>query len=108
MYGSISHSLCLPYKYLNVLTVSVTPDFSDKMWPVLMAAVRNYAPMLVFPFAFVVGVVGYNLEGAVSDKSTPWQKSVLERREERKGREGSGEAEEFKVPETIFDRNKKQ
>ena len=77
------------------------------MWPVLMAAARNYAPMLVFPFAFAIGVVGYNLEGVVSDKSTPWKKSVIERREERK-ENSDGQEEEFKVPETIFDRNKKK
>jgi len=32
------------------------------MWPVLLAAMRTYAPMIVFPFAFVIGVAGYNAE----------------------------------------------
>ena len=66
---------------------------------------RTYAPMLVFPVAFTVGVIGYNLESLVSDKSTPWQKSTLERREERKAAE---ENKEFVVPKTIFDRGSQQ
>ena len=73
------------------------------MWPALIAFARAYAPAIVFPFAVVIGAIGYNLEGAVSDKSTPWKESVHDRREQRKmdGEEG------FQVPNTIFDRNKK-
>jgi len=75
------------------------------MWPALIAFARAYAPALVFPFAVVIGTIGYNLEGAVSDKSTPWQESVHDRRAKRK--ELQTEDEEFKLPPTIFDRNKK-
>ncbi len=74
------------------------------MWPALVALVRTYAPIIVFPFAFTIGVVGYNLEGWMSDKETPWKKSVIERREDRKDK---GE-EEFKIPKTVFDRFKEE
>ena len=76
----------------------------SKMWPALIAFARAYAPALVFPFAVVIGAVGYNLEGAISDKSTPWKESVNQRREDRKM---DGE-EEFKVPTSIFDHKNKK
>ena len=47
------------------------------MLPVIIAAARAYAPWIVFPFAIVVGGVGYMIEGAVSDKHTPWNKSAI-------------------------------
>lgn len=72
------------------------------MWPAIFAAMRTYAPVVVFPFAFVIGVVGYNFESLVSDKYTPYPKSVLEKRAERKMSEPQ---EDFVVPKTIFDRH---
>ena len=42
-----------------------------------MAAARAYAPWIVFPFAVIVGGIGYALEGAMSDKYTPWEKSAI-------------------------------
>lgn len=75
------------------------------MWPVIMAALRNYAPMVVFPAACLIGVIGYNLERTLTDRSTPWSKSVIERREERKMNEKP--EDEYRVPATIFERNKK-
>ena len=47
------------------------------MWPAILAAARAYAPYLVFPFAVMVGGIGYTLEGALSDKYTPWKKSAI-------------------------------
>ena len=78
------------------------------MWPALMAAIRTNAPYVVFPFACIVGVIGYTIEGKVSDKYTPWQESVVKRREKRQLEEqearGSLENPEF-VPENIFQKN---
>ena len=51
------------------------PDI--KMLPAIMAAARAYAPWIVFPFAVMVGGIGYALEGAMSDKYTPWKKSAI-------------------------------
>ncbi|XP_018568377.1 small integral membrane protein 12-A [Anoplophora glabripennis] len=53
------------------------------MWPVLMGALRSYAPYITLPFAALVGVIGYNLENWMSDKYTPYNKSIEEQRTER-------------------------
>jgi hypothetical protein len=75
------------------------------MWPVLIAAARTYAPMIVFPFAVAAGFIGYNIESLVSDRNTPWRGSTIERREERKIAEGD---REFVVPKNIFEKNKRE
>ncbi|KAJ8913748.1 hypothetical protein NQ315_007465 [Exocentrus adspersus] len=53
------------------------------MWPVFFAALRSYAPYITLPFAAVVGIIGYNLENWISDKYTPYNKSIQEQRTER-------------------------
>ena len=72
------------------------------MWPIVLAYARTYAPYIVMPLAGVVGFIGYNIEGWVSDRHTPFKESTLERREARRAIEGT---DEFKVPSTIFDKN---
>ena len=57
------------------------------MWPVVAAYARTYAPYIVMPLAGVIGFIGYNIEGWVSDKHTPSQPSTLEKREARRLRE---------------------
>ena len=47
------------------------------MLPAIMAAARAYAPWMVFPFAVMIGGIGYALEGAISDKHTPWKESAI-------------------------------
>lgn len=60
------------------------------MWPALVAAARIYAPWVMFPVTFVIGVVGYNLE-SLFDRSTPVrEKSIQEEREERRLMEDAG------------------
>lgn len=61
------------------------------MWPVVASLVRRYVvPVVVFPVALVIGTIGYNLEGLVSDKHTPSKAtSVKEDRDERMMRESS-------------------
>lgn len=55
------------------------------MLPVLLAALRTYAPYVTFPVALVIGFVGYHLEGIVSDKHTPARRrSIEEERDERR------------------------
>ncbi|XP_007639780.1 small integral membrane protein 12 isoform X1 [Cricetulus griseus] len=59
----------------------------DVMWPVLWSVVRTYAPYVTFPVAFVVGAVGYHLEWFIRGKDpqpVEEEKSILERREDRK------------------------
>lgn len=75
------------------------------MWPAVMAFARAYAPWIVFPAAVTVGFIGFNLEGLVSDRYTPWKKSAIERREERRLQELEGNENTFEVPKTIFEKN---
>ncbi|CAG7817596.1 unnamed protein product [Allacma fusca] len=56
---------------------------TDKMIPILWAVLRNYAPVIVFPAVVVVGVIGYNIEGIVSNKYTPFKPSIEEQRSQR-------------------------
>ena len=70
-------------------------------WQGLKVFAVNYARFLAFPLALVVGTIGYKLEEAYSNKSTPWKESVIERRNKR--REES-EDQEFTIPTNIFDR----
>ncbi|XP_039209311.1 small integral membrane protein 12 isoform X1 [Crotalus tigris] len=64
------------------------------MWPIFWASIRTYAPYVTFPVAFVVGVVGYNLEWFIRGKPPPQtpedEKSISERREDRKLQESVG------------------
>ncbi|XP_067000382.1 small integral membrane protein 12-A [Anabrus simplex] len=53
------------------------------MLPVVYAFLRAYAPYITLPFAAVVGFIGYKVEGLLSDKYTPYQESIEEKREER-------------------------
>ena len=90
----------IDYAILALITIV----FSPKMWPWILATARAYAPAIVFPVAVVAGVIGYNIEGFISDKHTPWRESTIQRREERRERE----SDEFAVPKTIFERKTKQ
>ena len=83
------------------------------MWPIIVAVVRTYAPYVVLPFAAVVGLVGYGIEGKLTDRFTPWKGSVVDRREQRmleqeKDQNSASETglknPEF-VPNNIFQKN---
>jgi UPF0767 family len=85
------------------------------VWPILMGIARTYAPYIVWPFAFVIGVVGYNFETVVrGNRSTPTKPiSIAEERDMRVVREmqdkdmtkvDSLKSKTF-VPKTIFERN---
>jgi len=85
---------------------------TDKMIPILWAVLRNYAPVIVFPAVVVVGVIGYNIEGIVSNKYTPFKPSIEEQRSQRQLEElGKLSSEPTKledkqfVPKSIFERN---
>nr|CAD7259233.1 unnamed protein product [Timema shepardi] len=54
------------------------------MLPLLLAVLRSYAPYITLPVAAVIGIIGYKVEGLVSDKYTPYERnSIEEKREER-------------------------
>lgn len=83
------------------------------MWNLLIAAARQYAPVVVMPIAMVVGFIGYNAESVFSNKTTPTRSmTVLEERDERRLKELEGEAVEDNsnrysknLPSTVLDRN---
>ncbi|KAL9913290.1 small integral membrane protein 12 [Glossina fuscipes] len=53
------------------------------MWPIIMAVLRRNAVYITLPIAGVIGFIGYNLENLLSDKYTPYSKSIQENRAER-------------------------
>ncbi|EFX79422.1 hypothetical protein DAPPUDRAFT_304831 [Daphnia pulex] len=83
------------------------------MWPVLINMLRVNAPYITLPFAAIIGVIGYNIERIISDRTTPFKNSVEEQRDERmlKNLENvdAKEMESLKekkfVPRTIFEKN---
>jgi hypothetical protein len=53
------------------------------MSQVFVRIVARYAPIVTFPVAIVLGVIGYNIEKLFPRKATPTFKSFNEEREER-------------------------
>ncbi|XP_070579149.1 uncharacterized protein [Ptychodera flava] len=54
------------------------------MWQIVLAGARAYAPYVTFPFAVVVGVIGYNIEHFVrGEKKGPNVHQIVEERNER-------------------------
>ena len=56
------------------------------VWMYVLQAARVYGPYVMWPFAAVVGFVGYHIEGAVRGvKQTPYKnQTVAEEREDRR------------------------
>lgn len=78
------------------------------MWPIVFNALRTYAPYVTLPFAALVGVVGYNLENWLSDKYTPYNKSIKEQRQDRLLAEklnDSNEINKLKYKTNVLDTN---
>jgi hypothetical protein len=83
------------------------------MLPVIFTFLRTYAPYITLPVAAVVGFIGYNLESILSDKYTPYQKSIEEKRKDRLMEENLTkdvtEIDSLKerkfVPRSVFERN---
>uniref|UniRef100_L7M5L1 Small integral membrane protein 12 n=1 Tax=Rhipicephalus pulchellus TaxID=72859 RepID=L7M5L1_RHIPC len=83
--------------------------------PALYAALRVYAPYVTFPVAVIVGIIGYNIEGLISDRRTPNKKtSIDEERKERLLHELDSQQDVTKVerlkdktfvPKTVLERN---
>ncbi|XP_048508485.1 small integral membrane protein 12 isoform X2 [Athalia rosae] len=53
------------------------------MWPLLGMALRRYAIALTLPIAGVVGLIGYHIEGWISDRYTPVAAPITQQRQER-------------------------
>ncbi|XP_011182310.1 small integral membrane protein 12 [Zeugodacus cucurbitae] len=79
-----------------------------KMWPILMAILRRNAVYITLPIAGVVGFIGYNLENILSDKYTPYNKSILENRAERLAEEELADptrVEKLRLNSNVLERN---
>lgn len=84
-----------------------------RMLPVIFTFLRTYAPYVTLPVAAVVGFIGYNLEAILSDKYTPYQKSIEEKREDRLMEENLSKdvtkvdslKERKFVPRSVFEKN---
>ncbi|CAG2101922.1 unnamed protein product [Medioppia subpectinata] len=87
------------------------------MLPAIWAVLRVYSPYIVFPFAVIVGTVGYNLESILGDRQIGAKtigKSIDKERSERllKRLDDTTDATQVEslkkksfVPKTIFERN---
>lgn len=83
------------------------------MLPALLVIVRNYVPYITLPISIAIGIIGYNIEGLISDKFTPTKKlSVEDERLERQLKEMENNDLSTKtlksksfVPKTVFEKN---
>lgn len=82
-----------------------------------MAMMRAYAPYVAFPFAVVVGFVGYNSENLMGRAETPWkeesiQDERLDRKLDKMVTPSVTEVPELKsktdMPKTVLNRNDKR
>lgn len=85
------------------------------MWPVVLGALRNYAPYLVFPCAFVIGSVGYIFETRLrTSPGGQQERSTLESRQDRQlvwidedDPTNTRKLSRDELPTTVFDRQEK-
>uniref|UniRef100_U5EXY5 Small integral membrane protein 12-A n=1 Tax=Corethrella appendiculata TaxID=1370023 RepID=U5EXY5_9DIPT len=79
------------------------------MWPLIYQFLRTNAVYITLPIAGVIGFVGYNLENILSDKYTPYAKSIQENRAERMTKEDSlkdaSNVEKLALKGNILNRN---
>uniref|UniRef100_A0A1I8PEU0 Small integral membrane protein 12-A n=1 Tax=Stomoxys calcitrans TaxID=35570 RepID=A0A1I8PEU0_STOCA len=77
------------------------------MWPIIMAILRRNAVYITLPIAGVVGFIGYNLESLLSDKYTPYSKSIQENRAERLTEDlaNAAQVEKLRLKENVLERN---
>jgi len=53
------------------------------MWPIILNALRIYAPYILLPVTMTVGYVGYNLEDRLFKNVEKKSKSLIEERADR-------------------------
>uniref|UniRef100_A0A6M2E1N4 Putative secreted protein n=1 Tax=Xenopsylla cheopis TaxID=163159 RepID=A0A6M2E1N4_XENCH len=79
------------------------------MWPIIMQFLRSRAPIITLPIASIIGVIGYNIESWISNKHTPYQESIQDKRIERlsddKQLENATEVKALKYSENVFSKN---
>ncbi|KAH8325210.1 hypothetical protein KR074_010490 [Drosophila pseudoananassae] len=79
------------------------------MWPIILAILRRNAVYITLPIAGVVGFIGYNLEGMLSDKYTPYSPSIQELRAKRLSEESlssnAADVEKLRLSSPVLERN---
>ncbi|KAF7283626.1 hypothetical protein GWI33_023264 [Rhynchophorus ferrugineus] len=82
------------------------------MWPIFYTLLRGssrYAPYITLPFAGIIGFIGYNIENILSDKYTPYNKSIEEQRNERllddEKLKNASKVDKLKYQANVFDKN---
>jgi len=53
------------------------------MWPIILTALRSYAPYVMLPITMTVGYIGYNLENWMHKNVEKKPKSLVEERADR-------------------------
>ena len=102
-------------KQIAVVIRGLRYILDSKMIQILLAGLRTYAPWITFPFAVVIGAVGYTIERTVrkDGKQAVHVKSIAEEREERQLAESLDKdctnveslKEKKGIPKTVLDRN---
>ncbi len=101
--------------YVSIFAIDFDPvQLQEReMWPIIINFMRVNAPYITLPFAAIIGVIGYNIERMVSDRTTPFKNSIEEQREDRMlkdlektdAKEIDSLKEKKFVPRTIFEKN---
>ncbi|XP_076290243.1 small integral membrane protein 12 isoform X2 [Lasioglossum baleicum] len=53
------------------------------MWPILVRVFSRFGRYIQLPIAGLIGIIGYNIEGLISDRYTPSTASIKQQREDR-------------------------
>lgn len=53
------------------------------MWPLILRSFGQFGKYITLPFAGIIGFIGYNVEGWVSDRYTPPTAAIKQQRQER-------------------------
>ena len=76
------------------------------MFPVLAAFLRSYAPIVMLPVSFTVGLIGYNFEWWLRDNKVTDVESVNDQRKQRQQEElNKLNIDDF---DSVYDKNKQK
>ncbi|KAM0728956.1 hypothetical protein ACS0PU_004310 [Formica fusca] len=53
------------------------------MWPLIARSFGHFGKYIMLPFVGIIGFIGYNVEGWISDRYTPPTPSIKQQRQER-------------------------
>lgn len=53
------------------------------MWPLIVRSLGQFGKYITIPFVGLIGFIGYNVEGWLSDRYTPATAPITQQRQER-------------------------